>query len=342
MIRDLISTIFEGKEYQPSYFHNSALFTYPCPETFKCSPISLSISRGTYLFELWGAQGGDARIVNSPNIRENSGGKGAYVSGEITLYSKRNLYLYIGGKGEDQISTKTDVYSRGGFNGGGKGGIEPFDEPPESSAGGGGATDIRIIEGDDIESYKSRIIVAAGGGGACSTNGTNSINYDYRGGHGGKIEGITFNNITKGGHHNDETFFQGKDGLSRETSTGTPGGSTGGGGGGYYGGDSIELSETTQYYQLEVGGAGGSSYVSGFKDCNVVNNLYQYSSLIFRNIHMESGQNEFYKPLNYEYEKGHSGNGTFVITFLYPIAMTCKSLNFKNIFSFLCFIYIFK
>ena len=42
------------------------------------------------------------------------------------------------------------------------------DNPPESSAGGGGSTDIRLIPDTDneLDSLKSRIIVAGASGGA--------------------------------------------------------------------------------------------------------------------------------------------------------------------------------
>ena len=200
--------------------------------------------------------------------------------------------------------------------------------------------------------HKLRIIVAAGGGGACYTNGTDGISYDYRGGHGGKTEGITFNTVTKGGQKNSGSFFIGKEGLTRDDSNpNIKGGSTGGGGGGYYGGDVLSLDEVSTIYGLEAGGAGGSSYISGYPDCDSVKlypsdkiehsgNPQHYSSLIFRNFKINSGDEEFKKPMSLEIEKGHSGNGAITITFLYPQAITCKESSFTFCISFLYFLII--
>ena len=132
---------------------NKTTFNYPCSSTTECKPIDVRLKRGIYKFELWGAQGGDSRtLYNKPNITHNTGGKGACVSGILSLYSTTHLYLYIGGRGEDQNGTEAQAYGRGGFNGGGDGGIDLDDTDfPESSAGAGGATDIRLIEGDEID-----------------------------------------------------------------------------------------------------------------------------------------------------------------------------------------------
>ena len=55
-----------------------AIFPYPCVSSTECSPISLYLERGTYKFELWGANGGDARETNKETLRVDSGGKGAF------------------------------------------------------------------------------------------------------------------------------------------------------------------------------------------------------------------------------------------------------------------------
>ena len=39
----------------------SILFKYPCKNTSDCTPYDVFIPPGVYKFELWGAQGGDAR-----------------------------------------------------------------------------------------------------------------------------------------------------------------------------------------------------------------------------------------------------------------------------------------
>ena len=245
--------------------NKSYIFKYPCENTSFCTPYKLLISPGYYLFELWGACGGNGRYQNNETIREDSGGKGAYVSGKIALTGTQIFYIYIGGKGEDQY----DIYknrSLGGFNGGGAGGIDLHDtKNGESSAGGGGATDVRLILGQDLESWKSRIIVAAGGGGAVSTDNIRiEKNRYYQGGHGGKLQGNSYLEATKGGTQTSGFFGYGQDGLDISNKKG---GSTGGGGGGYYGGTSIKP-ESDQTF--EAGGAGGSSFISGYQDCNAV------------------------------------------------------------------------
>ena len=348
-INDCLTASFKGASYQPQIIGNSAVFNYPCSDSTSCSPFTVFLSRGRYKFELWGAQGGDARIVNEEPIRQDSGGKGAYVAGIISLIIPRYFHLYVGGKGEDQSSTAYNVYSRGGFNGGGQGGIELHEEngPPESSAGGGGASDIRLLLGDSLEHLQSRIIVAAGGGGATSCDHINQIGGDYRGGHGGKLQGIGYNNVTIPGKQNQGSFGKGVDGHSIDVIGNINGGSSGGGGSGYYGGNQLSLDEITQMnpYFLEVGGAGGSSFVSGYAGCDAVfgvpldeikhtNQPLHYSKLFFTSISMHSGDETFNKPLSSDTEKGHSGNGTIVITFISsienPFQVHRCSLNFVH------------
>ena len=75
-------------------------------------------------------------------MTESLTSRGAYTNGIINLTKGTILYVYVGGSN--------------GYNGGGG---QSSDRP------GGGATDIRLIEGVDFNSLKSRIMVAAGGGG---------------------------------------------------------------------------------------------------------------------------------------------------------------------------------
>ena len=55
---------------------------------------------------MWGAQGG--------GFTGYEGGKGGFVSGEIDLVKGTNLYIYVGGHGED---SRIRVNSAGGWNG---------------------------------------------------------------------------------------------------------------------------------------------------------------------------------------------------------------------------------
>ena len=78
------------------------VFNYPCHDVTTCKPYTVILRPGIYKFETWGAQGGDSRYHNIKNIHKDSGGKGAYASGSIKLSVVTKLFIYVGGKGEDQ------------------------------------------------------------------------------------------------------------------------------------------------------------------------------------------------------------------------------------------------
>ena len=346
---------------------NTYIFHYPCELNTLCYPYDIIIQPGRYLFQLWGAQGGDSRYQNIYEIRKDSGGKGAFVSGVITIKQTTRMFLHVGGKGEDQIDLNMSNPGNGGYNGGGNGGKDTKDDHGgESSAGGGGASDIRLLPNsiNEIESLKSRIIVAAGGGGACSTNHTdceedfNLINNwqctkmsstlysdnnefigiyigTFKGGPGGGLHGYTYNNATFPGEQTKGNFGHGSDGINISQ---VYGGSIGGAGGGYYGGTSISIDTIDDIY-YEVGGSGGSSYVSGYDGCNSVsafplneinhtNQSLHYSGLYFQDIKMISGMESMSDPFGIA-ETGHSGNGAISITFLKELSITC--FNSKSI-----------
>ena len=299
-------------------------FNYPCSDTSICTPYRIILSPGFYKFELWGAQGGDARYQNQPTIRQGSGGRGAYVSGSMRIAGTQVFYLYIGGKGEDQ--SKTDkTRSRGGFNGGGQGGIDMNDLPPESGAGGGGSTDIRLFSGSSLYALKSRIMVAGAGGGSVSTNNTDPIAYHYQGGDGGALTGVSFAKPCRAGTQTTGIFGAGQDGLDFGSEDFRNGGSTGGSGSGYYGG---KCKKNSDGGSQDSAAGGGSSFISGYTDCNAVKyenendqqvhtgESLHYSHLFFTEMKMmQKGDPEFVDPKG-DYEDGHSGNGCAKITIL--------------------------
>ena len=154
---------------------------------------------GEYVVECWGAQGG------------GRGGYGAYTCGIIRFRKGDKVYICIGEQGASSTNEE------GGFNGGGY-------SPTTELSAGGGATDIRLVQGeniDDTESLASRIMVAGGGAGG----------YIVQGLHGGaltsKVDADAFTGTiasqTSGGTN--ATF-----GKAANTN-GYPGA-----GGGYYGG----------------------------------------------------------------------------------------------------------
>ena len=310
---------------------NSKIYQYPCSDESECYPYELEFLPGKYKIELWGAQGGDARYQNSKKLRTNSGGKGAYVRGIIKFQQKTKLYLYIGGKGEDQKYID-HTQSKGGFNGGGNGGVESHDVSyPESGAGGGGSTDLRLLKGNNEESLKSRIIVAAAGGGGCSTDNFSPhkglYNFSPLGGYGGGLSGENITRYGFGGNQTHGIFGKGGDGFGNgdnvEGST-IVGAGTGGCGSGYYGGYIIPPND---HKFFEFGGSGGSSFISGHKGCIAIQNQeinkstqfdlsIHYSNLYFNDTVMKTKlDDDFVDPYG-KLEEGHSGNGCANITLM--------------------------
>jgi hypothetical protein len=70
---------------------------------------TITLPRGTFKLECWGAQGGS---FNTTYV----GGKGGYSVGTIELIEDTVFYLYSGGKGTDGTTSGTFA---GGWNGGG-------------------------------------------------------------------------------------------------------------------------------------------------------------------------------------------------------------------------------
>ena len=221
-------------------------FNYPCGSTTDCTPYELNLPRGQYLFEIYGASGGDV---------ENKGlaGFGGFSRGfyPVRQISKR-VFLYLGGVGSS-CSSSYMCSSYGGFNGGGK----AFGD----CAGGGGASDLRIDNEITITDHStdSRILVAGGGGGGRSQN---TITYTAAGGNGGGLQGgqgigldenvpciATQDSCDQGsGIVSNGLIWKGADGNS---SWGDGMGGSGGGGG-YIGGGTC----------ADCSGSGGSGFFS--------------------------------------------------------------------------------
>lgn len=233
-----------------------------CP--YSGSAKSITLPKGKYRLECWGAQGGYYPSATYTNAHNNKGG---YSIGTLTLLQRQNLHLYVGGAGTNITASLTA--KSGGWNGGATGGAGTDANRGYGGAGGGGASDIRIR----TDSLYARVIVAGGGGGKgpgstiSSSNNTStiptsgSIN-EYGGGpFGGTGHPIYSNSANAtgnfgsgnsgGGGYNNRggsggagTYAQSS---NRDNTYYPPGG--GGGGGGWYGGG---------------GGAGGGyNYGSG-------------------------------------------------------------------------------
>ena len=201
---------------------------------------TITLPKGEYKLEAWGAQGGQGYSTVY-------GGYGGYSYGTLTLTdAKTTLYIYVGGKGNNYFSS-TGSITGGGYNGGG--GVRSA-----KGTGGGGASDIRV--GTNTLYY--RILVAGGGGGggysntnnrykgvgggaSGTANGNTGItNYSYGFGAsqtaGGGRSSATYTNYTTYGTPTDGSFGQGGSGIGRSSGGGGGGGGWYGGGGGCYAG----------------------------------------------------------------------------------------------------------
>ena len=291
-------------------FNDVYTFYYPCESNYDCTPYQVSIKKGRYLVECWGAAGGIEPFHNYES-------KGAYVSGILNLQEETKFFFYIGGKGSQSSINNADK-NHGGYNGGGDG--------YQSGSGGGGGTDIRLNK----SYYSSRIIVAGGGGG-----GERAAN-----GHGGGLDGIkgqetncdtqtlsqgsspgTQTNGGQGGGYNEYGYGEsggfGYGGSGYSEKDGGPGG-----GGGYFGGGGLSW---------VCAASGGSSYISGMKGCYSVpsenseiteNNPIHYSQIKFTSPVMISGN--LLMPSYYfndqmqaeTFPEGNKGSGAIKITIL--------------------------
>lgn len=278
-----------------------------CP--YSGSAIQITLPKGTYELECWGAQGGD-----SARKAEGLGGRGGYAKGTINLNTETVLYLLSGGKGS--ATTEKTVQQGGGFNGGGHG---TSTSTTYTSTGGGGASDIRIGQ----NSLYARVIVAGGGGGGYAYSTKNTENY-AEGGYGGGTSGS--DGVNKGS--NTTSFLPGKGGTqlapgdsyygkasadsSRSEYAGFGYGANAqinasysvGGGGGWWGGGSAR----------RAGGGGGSGYVyNSSSSANYPSGCLLNSDYYLSNTSLLGVGSSWNSP-DGATESGHSGNGYVRIT----------------------------
>ena len=276
---------------------------------------------GVYEIEVWGASGGKPTDTNY--------GNGAYTKGTIHLKKGDTFYIYVGEKGGNDRNSS--------FNGGGTGGLG-------STFGfsGGGASDVRLISGswDDLESLKSRVMVAGGGGGVAHDLYTTAGDGSYAGGltgfsggydidHGFKNQNGKGGTQISGGSNGENIFgstgqaYSGGFGVGGNNDTTSSKMGAGGGGGGYYGGGAGGSTGQGGHGQ---GGGGGSSFISGYEGCNAIdpdgnptNQSNHYSGVVFRNSFMASGREEMPNPRGEGTIQGNNENGYVRITLLHDI-----------------------
>lgn len=263
-----------------------------CP--YSGSVKSITLPKGQYQLECWGAQGG--------TYSSYKGGPGGYSIGNIILTKKETLFFYTGGAG----TTSTTA----GFNGGGTG--------ISNGKGGGGASDIRVGQ----DSLYARVIVAGGGGGA----GVRSASANPAGCGGGLYGGDGYYNNTTGSYTTGSNrcggsasqTAGGKSWSTQSTGTGTfgqggnaSGYSCGGGGGGWYGGGGAYDSDSDSDGRW---GGGGSGYVYTLSTAsNYPSGCLLNSSYYLTNAQTIAGNTAFTSPTGTS-ETGHTGNGYIRIT----------------------------
>ena len=151
-------------------------FSYPCASYSDCFPFEITLKKGFYYLECWGASGSD----HSRQGLFAKGGTGGYASGIYFAKQPQNLYLYIGGS---ENLTGQNFLSKGSFNGQKDGGNNIFDGI------GGGATDFRTKNGSWSDNPQTRVIVAGAGGSGRVTGPIKNNLYPYDGGRGGGPNG---------------------------------------------------------------------------------------------------------------------------------------------------------
>lgn len=254
---------------------------------------SITLPKGIYTLECWGAQGGN-RSQDSASATVTGSGLGGYSIGTLTLTQLTTCYIYVGGQGGMSSSTG-NVKVEGGFNGGGFASHESTGEPGN---GGGGATDVRIAQ----DSLYARIIVAGGGGSSGEDNETGGYGGGETGGAGSGNTSLTQASQTSGGT-NSFGF-----GLGGNTYNG------GAGGGGWYGGASRYSVSSYSTGSDSEGGGGGSGYVYTSSTAkNYPSGCLLNSSYYLTDAQTIAGNNSFVSPTGSS-ETGHSGNGHCRIT----------------------------
>jgi hypothetical protein len=133
------------------------------------SVYQLDLSKGTYIVETWGANGG-----NSNGGILEIGGTGGYSTGILTVLSKSTYYVYVGGAG---LMKTASIAANGGYNGGGNSPASP--SGVQIGGSGGGATHIAAVSGllNTLSAGNPNIkIVAGGGGGSGYVGGVTKFN----------------------------------------------------------------------------------------------------------------------------------------------------------------------
>ena len=220
--------------------------------SYKGSVVSVTLPRGTYTIEAYGAQGGSFTSVN------DLGGYGGQAKAKMVLSGNTTLYIVVG----SQPTSRT-----GGYNGGGQGGTGSSTQ----GMGGGGATHIAKATGTLSSVSSGNVVIVAGGGGGAGSNNSDTAHGGHGGGTSGGDDRYTGNGThgsgggggkyNTGGVKGNRTGYStvGTNGSYGAGGRGSSGGSQGGGGGGggWYGGGGGDYGQG-----CPTGGGGGSGYIN--------------------------------------------------------------------------------
>ena len=120
------------------YLYNDTLFEVKEEFTYTGHPEEFTVQPGTYLMMCYGARGGHSDI----NRSEYGMPLGGMAMGVITFNEATTLYAVVGGDG--QTGNTDNLFTPGGYNGGGRGGKSVKPTQWNSGPSGGGSTDIRL------------------------------------------------------------------------------------------------------------------------------------------------------------------------------------------------------
>ena len=281
---------------------DALLFPYKgCPQT-------ITLPKGRYKLEVWGAKGGDSTgrgtgsRANQSSVR---GGLGGYSQGILNLTKDETIQIYVGEEGRSSNPSDGCVTSGGFPDGGGTKTGHCNSNYSTVPGTGGGSTSIRI---------RNNLVILAGGGGGASGSST----YADQGGYGGGQTGGNCyyrGSIQRQGAGTQSGSTQGLgeiqgdpgqfgSGASGKYSQGCDSG--GGGGGGWYGGGSGGYGNNG----LCSSGGGGSGwvlpYIASSFMLNITYDLSDSKCL--------GGNEEFPTPDGKGTERGHAGSGFAKIT----------------------------
>jgi hypothetical protein len=202
----------------------------------------------------WGAGGGGSKSYYSANLTNGGrGGTGGFVMGTLNVSTINKLDIIVGEGGRKGV-----IAARCGNAFGGGGDAGNIGDNNWASGGGGGLSGVFSsvsMNGKNIATYSTPIIIAGGGGASGANNNYNGGNAGGQIGNDGEFQSAPGTDYNRGGTQSSG----GSGGLSGyKFNGGSCTGYGGGGGSGYYGGGAANVVSNNK----TSAGAGGSSYIA--------------------------------------------------------------------------------